>query len=150
MDDVLRELDAAFPTRPLPPGTRLTESDDEDTIRCFGGTDWRDHDAQSIALMTHSLQFFSPAELVRFLPAYLSAALRLPDHAIAQAVIERVRPPKGNVRRPSFMAWWSLLDTHQRDLVCRIIGQLAEPDDREIGALVRAHDGASGTASRAD
>ena len=137
-ETLLQLIDSAFPAQRLSPGAPVTAYVDEDTERQFGGTEWREHDPASIASMTHSLNFFSPPALVHFLPAYLRAALLLPDSGVADALVARLRPPKGDAARPSFLRWWALLDDSQREVICRFITLLAAPDDHDARALVTA------------
>ena len=134
----LAEIESAFPAKRLPPDAPVTAYVDEDTERQFAGTGWREHDPASIASMTHSLSFFSPPALVHFLPAYLRAALLLADSGVADALLARLRPPKGDMTRPSFLRWWALLDDSQRDVICRIVARLAAPDDHDARALAAA------------
>lgn len=115
-EPIARQIRSAFAHTRLPASDPVVTStyDDEGTTVHFAGTHWSDHEPQTLDYYTDSMMFFTPAAKAFFLPAFLLAALTAPRSGAAEAVLCLLTPPKSDVARPSYMAWWSLLSAPQK------------------------------------
>jgi len=140
-ENIADEIKQAFLSSPIPPPLGCVSAscyDDEGTTKVFLGTSWEDHRPENLALFTHSLTYFTPEAFAYFLPAFMLASLCLPSSGIFDGLIFRLAPPKGNVHRPSFVAWWSLLSLRQRGSVIAFLDHLRDCEPDSVLPVIRA------------
>ena len=105
--------------------------DDEGASATFKGRRWREVSSDELRQVTACLNFFTPAAVVAYLPAFIVAALEHPHSGVADCTIAFIKPPKANPFRPSYFAWWSLLSPSQRLAVIAFLRAMPEPTPGE-------------------
>lgn len=136
----VREVQEAFAGAILARGESVTVPtyDDEGASSTFEGRRWQEVDRHELAMVTACLWFLTPAAVCAYLPAFLVASLEEPQSGIADATIRFIIPPKGNNRRPSFAAWWSLLSRRQQSAVVAFLRAMPESVPNEYAETVSA------------
>ena len=123
------EIEAVFRDAVYPAGDPISESRyDEGTTNVFAGTHWRDHSPQQLEFHTFALNVMTPQAFAFFLPAFLLGSLRPDVPGLRDSLITKLCPPKHDVRRPSYFAWWQLLTTGQRRVIIEFL-KLAARDN---------------------
>lgn len=87
-DDIIREIEAAFPNAPPPPrpitGHRCPECDEVD--RLLGGKRWRDAASHFPRYCVDTFPLLTPPAQRYYLPTYMCADLAEPDHTTGTSV----------------------------------------------------------------
>lgn len=136
-DPLLAMIDEAFDpnSAPLRVTTVACTPYDEGLDDQFLGTSWRDHSPESLECAA-PLPFFTPEGFAYFLPAYLRAARLCPHSGIVDSLVAQLLPPKGNLNRASFRAWWSLLSLQQQRVVIAFLNAHIDTQPFEIADFV--------------
>ena len=103
--------------------------DDEGTTEHFCRTHWKDHSGDNLESFTSSITFFTPEAFAFYLPAFMIAALRNPSSGIGSSLVYRLCPPKADLHRPSFLAWWARLSGPQQGTVVAFLRELQERNE---------------------
>jgi hypothetical protein len=75
MEDLRRELEAAFPLAPIPTEPIVAGRDDDGLAAFFGGHAWRGHDADELRRRPKALMQLSGAGFRYYLPAFIMASI---------------------------------------------------------------------------
>jgi len=134
MDPLLSMIDEAYGPNSAPlcvPTVSSFPNNDEGLDKQFLGTSWQDHSPDALEYAT-PITFFNAQGFAYFLPAYMRAAVVRPESGIGDALIDRILPPKGNLKRPSFSEWWSLLSRAQQNVVLAFLAARCNSESFEI------------------
>jgi hypothetical protein len=112
-------LEIAFAGVQFPGDTNLLrpDSQDDSDIKDFMGKgwhSWKDVPPEMVEYNHCSLPFFSPAALVFFLPAYMSAGLEDLSGNTATFTVYRLRPSED---QEHFLKWTALLTPAQKNSI---------------------------------
>jgi hypothetical protein len=127
----------AFANNEPPTGELFVTSNTEGAERIFTNTRWRDIDAAALSFHGFSAAFMSGEAFAYFLPAFMLASLT--DPGLRDTLLNALLPPKSDVSRPKFAAWWNLLSQSQKravvDFVEHCEGEGAIFPDASLQAL---------------
>src|SRR5688572_22039638 len=125
--DIEQIIHQAFTGTEPPPGALFSTNDAEGAEAVFGNARWEKLTAEELRLHSAAITFLSPPGFSYFLPAFMLAALT--EHGIASSLEYRLAPPKNDLTRPSYAAWWRLLSTPQQEAVVAFVEHCQARDD---------------------
>jgi hypothetical protein len=134
------DIEAAFKSQPLPEGDRFVTGDPEGAEELFA-YQREELSPQLLARHTAAVNFLSDEGFCFLLPAFMRVSLREPHSGVADALLTRLVPPKGNPNRPSYVAWWGRLSGDQKRVVVRFLrylGPHSEDDLAEVADVLEA------------
>lgn len=134
--DLERDIEAAFRDQGLPEGGLFVTGDPEGAEELFL-LPREEFTVELLARHTAAISFLSDEGFCFLLPALMRVSLQQPDSSIADALIMRLIPPKGDPTRPSYLAWWGRLTVQQKGTVIRFLRQM---DAHHDNGLVQAAD----------
>jgi hypothetical protein len=107
-------IQEAFAEVPRPNDDAIFESDSEGAEDAFYDHRWDEVSVADLHYHTFALRAFSVVGFLYYLPAFLIASLENKRSGLADAVTDRLSPPKSEPRRPGYQRWWSHLSKEQR------------------------------------
>lgn len=120
--NLVANIRRVFSEREYPGDTNIVKKGDhEGDGELFVGATWGQLDYREMERRTFVLHCFTTAGFCYFLPAYLIASVELPLSGMADAVLFRMRPPKNDTGRNSFVEWWSLLSVKQKQVIVEVV-----------------------------
>ena len=100
--ELVHEIKRVFSERTYPGDEHLLlPGDDEGEGHLFIGADWQIIERGQLEMRTFVLNCFTPDAFCYFLPAYLIASIENPTSGLADVILEKISPPKNDLKRPS-------------------------------------------------
>jgi len=131
VEDLRREIEAAFPLTPIPAGPLVQGPDDHGLEAFLGGHAWRGHDAAELRRRPKALMQLTGAAFRYYLPAFLMASIEHPeDPDILPAMIVGAIASRG--------ADAKALTPAQRKAVARFLAAHVDDADLRGGKLLTA------------
>lgn len=109
----------AFAETTTPTGEIFCTADAEGAEDVFPNRHWSQLDTQELKYHSACINFLNNEGFSHYLPAFMFAAFE--DNGIKDSLILKLYPPKNDLSRPSFAAWWSLLSDQQKLAVINFI-----------------------------
>ena len=125
------DIDAVFQSQSFPVGDLFGPGDPEGAEELFE-VPRAALGAELLAMHTAAVNFLSDGGFCFLLPAFMRVALQQPHSAVADSLLSRLIPPKGNPNRPSYQAWWSRLNGQQQDIVVRFLRYMEPHSDYDL------------------
>lgn len=130
--DLQCDIEVAFRDRDFPEGDLFVTGDPEGAEELFL-LPREKFTVELLARHTAAISFLSDEGFCFLLPAFMRISLQQPDSSIADTLIMRLIPPKGDPARPSYGAWWGRLNAHQKSTVIRFLRHMDSYHD--VGLL---------------
>jgi hypothetical protein len=78
----------------------------------FPNTQWTELHVETLKYHSASINFLTNKAFAYYLPAFMLAAFE--DDGIKDSLMFKLKPPNCDSSRPSYAAWWSLLNKQQQ------------------------------------
>ena len=131
MEDLRREIEAAFPMTPIHEGPLVQGRDDQGLEAFLGGHAWRGHDPAELRRRPKALMQLTSAAFRYYLPAFLMASIEhREDPDILPAMIVGAIASRGADARA--------LTPAQRKVVARFLATHVDDADLRGGKLLTA------------
>jgi hypothetical protein len=131
MEDLRREIEAAFPLAPIPTEPIVAGRDGDGLAAFFGGHAWRGHDAGELRRRPRALMQLSGARFRYYLPAFIMASIEDgEEHDILPAmIVEAIASRAADAKA---------LTPAQRKVVARFLATHVDDADLRGGKLLAA------------
>jgi hypothetical protein len=126
----------AFATGREPPSLLFATANDEGAGEILTKSRWENIRPEQLRMHSAAVSFLTPSAFAYYLPAFMLSSLAEPG--VRDSLLNALVPPKGDVSRPSFTAWWSLLSELQKAAVLAFIDYCLDEGYLYPGAAVDA------------
>ena len=126
----------AFAASEGPPSSLFSTANDEGAGQILMNSRWQDIRPLQLRMHSAAVNFLTSPAFAYYLPAFMLASLTEPG--VRDSLLGVLVPPKGDVSRPSFSAWWSPLSESQKFAVLAFIDHCINEGLLDPSAAVEA------------